>query len=219
MPLLVHPVRGPLGVHGLAVEHARLADREVGDVDHLLHFTVALGLDLAVFQRDQRAQRILVFAQQFAEAAHRIAAARRRHVAPRERGPARAGDDRIDVGGIGQANAAERPLAGWIGGYQRRTAAAPLVGAEAGAGVVGGDVESCKQRRGAWIHAVHLWLGVGRARGLNQRRRAGIVARKRPRAKRRRAVGARLRTARVSVRPDRCRCARPLALPAAPAWS
>ena len=32
-----HAVAWALGVHGEAVEHARLADREVGDVDHLLH--------------------------------------------------------------------------------------------------------------------------------------------------------------------------------------
>ena len=43
----------------VAIEHARLADREVGDVDHLLHFAQAFGLDLAVFERDQRAEVLL----------------------------------------------------------------------------------------------------------------------------------------------------------------
>ena len=47
MPLLVHAVLRPLRMHRQAVEHARLADGEVGDVDHLLHFAVAFGLDLA----------------------------------------------------------------------------------------------------------------------------------------------------------------------------
>ena len=64
VPLLVHPVRRPLGVHGLAVEHARLTDGEVGDVDHLLHFAVAFGLDLAVLERDEAAQGVLVLAQE-----------------------------------------------------------------------------------------------------------------------------------------------------------
>src|SRR5687768_13305295 len=38
MPLLVHPMLRPFGMHGEAVQHARLAHREVRDVDHLLHF-------------------------------------------------------------------------------------------------------------------------------------------------------------------------------------
>ena len=41
VPLLVHAMPGPLAVHGQAVELARQADREVGDVDHLLHFAQA----------------------------------------------------------------------------------------------------------------------------------------------------------------------------------
>ena len=54
----------PLGVHGLAIEHSRLADGEVGDVDHLLDLAVAFGLDLAVLERDERAERVLLLAQQ-----------------------------------------------------------------------------------------------------------------------------------------------------------
>ena len=53
MPLLVHAVAGTLGVHGVAIQHARLADGEIGDVDHLLHFAIALGLALAHLQRNQ----------------------------------------------------------------------------------------------------------------------------------------------------------------------
>ena len=45
---------GALRMHRVAVQHARLADREVGDVDHFLHFAVAFGLDLAHLERDQR---------------------------------------------------------------------------------------------------------------------------------------------------------------------
>ncbi len=66
MPLLVHAVLRPLRVHGEAVEHARLADGEIGDVDHLLHFAQALGLDLAVLERDQRAEVFLRRAQRVA---------------------------------------------------------------------------------------------------------------------------------------------------------
>ena len=52
-----------LRMHGQAVQHARLADREIGDVDHFLNLAVALGLDLAVLQGHQAAERILVGAQ------------------------------------------------------------------------------------------------------------------------------------------------------------
>ena len=82
VPLLVHAVHGALGVHGQAVEHARLADREVADVDHLLHFAVAFGLDLAHFHRDQAAQRVLVLAQRLGAQANGFAALRRRYRAP-----------------------------------------------------------------------------------------------------------------------------------------
>ena len=78
MPLLVHAVAGALGMHGQAVQLARQADGEFADVDHLLHFAVALGLDLAHLQRDQRAERVLVRAQRFGAQADRL----RRDAAP-----------------------------------------------------------------------------------------------------------------------------------------
>ncbi|KAG1393877.1 hypothetical protein G6F59_014277 [Rhizopus arrhizus] len=52
--LLVHAVAGALGMHGVAVQHAALADGEIGDVDHLLHFAIAFRLALAHFQGNQR---------------------------------------------------------------------------------------------------------------------------------------------------------------------
>jgi hypothetical protein len=54
LPLLVHAVARALAVHREAVQLARQADREVADVDHLLHFAEALGEDLAVLERDQQ---------------------------------------------------------------------------------------------------------------------------------------------------------------------
>ena len=51
MPLLHHAVPRPLRGDRQAVELARQADREVADVDHLLHFAVALGADLAHLER------------------------------------------------------------------------------------------------------------------------------------------------------------------------
>ena len=72
----------PLRLHGVAVEHARLADSEVGDVDHILHFALAFGLDLAGLEGDQAAQRILVAAQFMPDAPHQLTALRCGHFAP-----------------------------------------------------------------------------------------------------------------------------------------
>ena len=47
---------GPLAGDGQAVELARETDREVADVDHLLHFAEAFLDDLAGFERDQLAR-------------------------------------------------------------------------------------------------------------------------------------------------------------------
>ena len=72
----------PLAVHGEAVELARKADGEIGDVDHLLHFALAFGQDLAHLERDQRAQIVFGRAQFVADLAHDLAALGRRHHAP-----------------------------------------------------------------------------------------------------------------------------------------
>ena len=85
MPLLVHAMLRPFRVHGEAVQHARLTDGEIGDVDHLLHLAVSLGLDLAVLQGHEAAERILVLAQLLADEPDRLAALRRRHLPPRGR--------------------------------------------------------------------------------------------------------------------------------------
>ena len=83
MPLLHHPVARPFGGDRQAVELPRQADREVADVDHLLHFAVTFGPDLAHLERDEIAERLLGLAQRLPEIAHEVAALRRRHLAPR----------------------------------------------------------------------------------------------------------------------------------------
>ncbi len=75
-------VVGALAGDGEAVELARQADREIADVDHLLHFAEAFGGDLADFQRDEAAERVFVGAQLLAKQAHEFAAPRSRDVAP-----------------------------------------------------------------------------------------------------------------------------------------
>ncbi len=82
MPLLVHAVRRALGLHRQAVQLARQTHGEVADIDHLLHLAVPFGADLAHLQRDQVAQRLLVFAQRIAQVADHLAALGGWHAAP-----------------------------------------------------------------------------------------------------------------------------------------
>ena len=74
MPLLHQAVARPFRLNRQAVKHARLADGEIADVDHLLHFAFALGDDLAGLERDELAEFGFEFAQRVAE---------RRTVSPR----------------------------------------------------------------------------------------------------------------------------------------
>ncbi len=92
MPGFHHPVLGALGGDGQAVELARQADREVADVDHLLHLAQALGADLAGLDRHQPSELRLELAQLLAQQAHQLTATRRRHGAPSEVGRMRAPD-------------------------------------------------------------------------------------------------------------------------------
>ncbi len=137
MVLLVHPVAGALGMHGVAVQHAALADREVGDVDHLLHFAVAFGLALAHFQRDQRTQRILVLAQRLAAQAHGFAAARGRGGAPDLEGFLRARDHEFVVGLAAGMDLGNHLVGGRIDRLQQAGVGGlrPFATAQVGAGI------------------------------------------------------------------------------------
>ena len=97
VPLLHHPVAGALGGDGEAEQLPRLADGEVADVDHLLHLAQALGADLARLDRHQRAEVLLVLAQQVAEHAHQLAADRAGDQAPGRERVGRPRHDRRDL--------------------------------------------------------------------------------------------------------------------------
>ena len=84
VPLLDHPVVGPLAGDGQAIELARQADGEVADVDHLLDLAEAFLDDLAGLQRHQPGKRLLGGAQFLAEQPDQLAAPRRRDRAPLE---------------------------------------------------------------------------------------------------------------------------------------
>jgi hypothetical protein len=129
MPLLVHPVLGSLRMHGVAVQHAGLAHREVGDVDHLLHLAVALGLDLAVLERHQAAERVLVQPQLFSHQAHDLAALRCRYLTPLLGGVHRGRQHLLVVLAGGAANLRQPLAGGGIQGFDQRPGriAAPAV--------------------------------------------------------------------------------------------
>ena len=105
MPRLGEPVARALGRDRAAVELAREADREVADVDHLLHLAEALLRDLPDLERDERAERLLLAAQLLAEQAHELAAVRPGKVAPGREGRGRARDRRVGRGRVGAGDA------------------------------------------------------------------------------------------------------------------
>ena len=85
MPGLHQPVARALGGDGLAVQLPRQADRELADVDHLLHLAERLGGDLARLDRDECGEIGLVLDEQLAEAGHQRSPDRCRGGAPRRK--------------------------------------------------------------------------------------------------------------------------------------
>ena len=82
MPLLHQAMIRALRLNRQAVKHARLADGEIADVDHLLHLAFALGENLARLERDEFAEIFLLLAQSVAELADGFAAHRAGRDAP-----------------------------------------------------------------------------------------------------------------------------------------
>src|SRR4030095_5397261 len=74
MPLLHQTMTRPFGLDRQAIEHARLADGEIADVDHLLHLAFAFRDDLPSLQRDQLTELVFQFAQGVAKTANGLAA-------------------------------------------------------------------------------------------------------------------------------------------------
>ena len=72
----------PFGLNGESVEHARLADREIADIDHLLHFAFPLREDFPGLEGDKLTELVFEFAQGVAQSPHRFAAHRARRYAP-----------------------------------------------------------------------------------------------------------------------------------------
>jgi hypothetical protein len=82
MPLLHHAMSRTLAGNGEAIELAGKTDREIADINHLLHFAAAFGSDLAGLYHHQATQLVLNGAQLLAQEPDEFAAARRWNQAP-----------------------------------------------------------------------------------------------------------------------------------------
>ena len=120
---------------------AREADREIADVDHLLHFAQALGQNLAHLERNQRAQILFVGAQFVADLAHDFAALRRRNHAPLQEGRGGALHHGFVIAGAGRAHARQQFAGRGTDGseFAARGFGDPV--AVTGAGIYGFDVK------------------------------------------------------------------------------
>ena len=140
VPRLHQPVTGALGRDGEPVQLPRQTDGEVADVDHLLHLAEALGADLARLDRHQFAELSLVLAEQLAEAAHHVAARRRRRLTPHAERRSGALDGVVDrAGAAGRAERAAgdrraRRLVAVGGGATARREERGSAGVELGGG-------------------------------------------------------------------------------------
>jgi hypothetical protein len=82
MPLLHQTVTRTFRLDSQAVEHSRLTDRKIANVDHLLHLAFAFGDDLSSLQGDELAELVLQIAQCVAKFSHGFPAHRSRRYAP-----------------------------------------------------------------------------------------------------------------------------------------
>src|SRR6266851_8645041 len=98
MPGFEHPVSRPFACDRPPIELPRQPDREVADVDHLLHFALALLEDLARLDRHQAAERLLVLTQLLGKEPHQFAPARRRNTTPGAKGALCGSDHALEIG-------------------------------------------------------------------------------------------------------------------------
>src|SRR6266545_3638011 len=82
MPLLHQPVTRSFRLNCQPIKHARLADREVADIYHLLNFAFPFSDDLTSLERDQLAELVFQFAQCVTQATNGLTAHRTRSRTP-----------------------------------------------------------------------------------------------------------------------------------------
>src|SRR5882762_4203504 len=82
MPLLHEPVTWSFRLNCQAIKHARLANGEIADVDHLLHFAFAFCDDLTGLESDKLAELLFEIAQRVTKTANGLTAHRTRSRPP-----------------------------------------------------------------------------------------------------------------------------------------
>ena len=97
MPIFGQPVLGALRRDRQPEQLARQADGIFANVDDFLHLAARFGQDLAVLDRQELRQRLLMLAHQQAVAPDEFAAMRRRHVLPDRESRTRVRDHRVHV--------------------------------------------------------------------------------------------------------------------------
>src|SRR3979490_888942 len=82
MPLLHQTMARPFRLNRQTVKHARLADREIADVDHLLNFAFAFGNDFAGLESHELTKLMFQFTERVSETTNGIAPHRARSFSP-----------------------------------------------------------------------------------------------------------------------------------------
>ena len=139
MPLFHHAVLRAFGGDGQAVKLARKPDREIADVNHLLHFALAFRENLSGFERDEPAQVLLGRAQGVAELADDFAASGRGQSAPFLQTPfRRALHGLLVFRAVSPADGGEQLAVNGRNAAQNFAAAEPFAAEHAGIGFPGG---------------------------------------------------------------------------------
>ena len=153
MPLFHQAMAGPFGLNRQAVEHARLADREIADVDHLLHFAFAFGDDLTHLEGDEFSEIRFRFAQCIAELAHGFTPNRRGGDAPFQKRLRRPSDDALVIFAGGRADAREQFAIDGRKLLQDRSGAVPFAVERAGVFLSQTELLECVVHKyGASLH-------------------------------------------------------------------
>src|SRR5207237_5684496 len=90
-----------------AIKHARLTNREVADIDHLLHFAFAFGDNLSGLERHELPEIMFKFTQGVAQTANGIAANRPGRGAPLQKSLVRARNPSVVIIGRSRAHAGQ----------------------------------------------------------------------------------------------------------------
>src|SRR5438105_8872744 len=132
MPLLHQTVTRPFRLNRQAIKHSRLTDREIADVDHLLHFAFAFGDNFSGLERNELTKLVFQFAERVSQTANSVAANGPGSLSPFLKSFLRARNRRFVIVVRRRANAGELCSINRRDLVDLRAAAAPLAVEDAG---------------------------------------------------------------------------------------